>query len=235
MSGTDSGLLLQSERSGSAKPRVGIPIHERQLTEAFLQNLPSVVRPGAGRSIYVLEEVDLGAGRPDVVVLTISSAAFESFRRTGLRLPSPLAARALDLGIGSGDLGASVSHVNSIRRELRQAGWFDVDLDRIVASVHDSLAVEAKMKDWKQAVRQVGRFRSHFRRSAVLMPKRPITDDMLRSIGFYGFGLLFRDGDQMYWEQAATEQGPPGTSSVWLLELLLRGLEGRTAYRAVAS
>ena len=227
------GDLLESDPIPPMR-RVGVPVQERVLTDAFVRRLDGVVKPGPGRSVYVLEEAELGAGRPDIITLTIAPASLEWFRRTGLRIGSPAAARALDLRLSEDQLGVSRSHALSIRKELQAQGWFDLDLRRVDEIVHESLAVEAKVRDWRSGVRQVSKFRRYFHRSAVLMPKRVMPEESERAMGFYGCGLLFQDGKNFKWERDAIAATPPAWAGAWLLELLLRGLESGSAYKLTA-
>jgi hypothetical protein len=219
-----------------ARPRrVGVPIQERALTDALLTNVDAVLRPGVGRSVFAIEEAEVGAGRPDVVLLAVNVGALEAFRRTGLRLPSPLAARALDPEIAEDEIGVTRSHLRSVQRDLRERGWSSASAEHLAGVLHDSLAVEAKVKDWRQAIRQVSKFRRIFHRSAVLMPRRPLPDASEIAMDVYGCGLLFEDAARIRWERDSAETEPQLWARLWLLELLVRGLEDGSAHRPAAS
>lgn len=211
--------------------RVGVPVQELRLTQALERQVPTVVRPGAGRSVYLLQEVDLGAGRPDLVLLTISSTALATYRRSGLRITSPAAARVLDPAISLEHAGVTLSTARGMRRDLLAQGWRPNDVDRLATLVHDSLAIEAKMKDWKQALRQVSKFRRFFHRSAVLMPKRTVAPEFNSILDTYGCGLILEREQRLSWQRDAAFVSSPRWARLWLLELLLRGLEDGTAYR----
>ena len=215
--------------------RVGVPIQERFLTDALLMDVDAILRPGVGRSIFAVQEAELGAGRPDVIFLTVNVGALEAFRRTGLRLPSQLAARALDPAIAEDEMGVTRSHLRVVQRDLRERGWSGASVERLAAVLHDSLAVEAKVKDWRQAVRQVSKFRRLFHRSAVLMPRRPLPDASERAMNIYGCGLLFEDAARVRWERESAVTEPQLWARLWLLELLVRGLEDGSAHRPTAS
>lgn len=215
----------------TARPPVGVPIHERLLTDAFLDRSVSLVRPGPGRSVFVIEEPELGSGRPDLVFLTIPVGALDKFRRSGLRLVSPSVARVLAPGADDAPAGVSKSYAAAVRRGLMEQGWGDVDVQRLADLVTDTFAVEAKVKDWRRAIQQVSRFRRHFHRSAILMPSRQLPDESLRSLDFYGCGLLFQEGQSVSWIRQPRTLNPSISSRLWVLELLVRGLDSGTAYR----
>lgn len=225
---------LESSGASADRRRVGVPVQEGLLTAAFLNRIYGAKRPGLGRSTYVLLEPGLGAGRPDVVLLTISPSALEWFRRSELRLPSPLAARAADPTSDVMSLGVSKSHAIAVRRDLERRGWLDADFTRISGIISESVAIEAKMRDWKSAIRQVAKFRGLFTQSAILMPQRPLPEAAFTALNYYDCGLLFRDDERFFWERQTTFRDTPAWTRVWLLELLLRGLEAGTGYKSVS-
>ena len=208
--------------------RVGVPIHERRLTDSFLNQVPTVFRPGVGRSNFVLQEVELGAGRPDLVIVTMSPTAFAAFRSSGLRLSSPAAARAVDLTTPLDKLGISRGYATALRKQLASDGWFDVDPQKVASIVTDSIAIEAKIADWRSAVRQVAKFRRHFHRSAILMPWRHMPPETAQPLAVYECGLIFQDGDSFNWDREARRVEPSVSSMLWLLELAMRSVERGT-------
>ena len=90
------------------------------------------------------------------------------------------------------------------------------------------------MRDWRRALNQVSKFRRHFHQSTILMPERSLPPDTYRSLDFYGCGLLFRDGDEFNWERQPGSASPTMWSRLWLLELIVRGVENDSAYRLSA-
>lgn len=219
-------------RSVQPPRRIGEPIHERRLTETLITSVDDVLRPGPGRSIFVIEEADLGSGRPDVVLMAISTRSLAAFRRSGLRIPSPLAAKVLDPEFREDELGVGLGHARALRRALELHGWSDIQAKRVALTLHDSLGIEAKIKDWRQAVRQVSKFRRLFHRSAVLMPRRVLPQQSTVAMDFYGCGLLFQDASRVEWQRASSLNEPRAWAKLWLMELLLRGLDDGTAHRA---
>lgn len=197
-----------------------------------MTSVDDVLRPGPGRSVFIIEEAALGSGRPDIILMTISTRALAAFRGTGLRIPSPLAAKILDPGFRDEDLGVERSYARALRRDLETCGWSEALAGRIAVTLHDSLGVEAKIKDWRQAVRQVSKFRRLFHRSAVLMPRRILPEQSTLAMDFYGCGLLFQDASKVEWHRASSLNEPQVWAKLWLLELLMRGLGDGTAHRA---
>ncbi|MGH3628053.1 MAG: hypothetical protein ACRDRL_11525, partial [Sciscionella sp.] len=106
-----------------------------------------------------------------------------------------------------------------------------MNVDRLTNLVSDTFAVEAKVRDWRRAIQQVSRFRRNFHRSAVLMPRRQMPDESLRSLDFYGCGLIFQDDSGVSWVRQPSVDVPSIPSRLWTLELLRRGLESGSAYR----
>lgn len=237
---SDDVTLLQApdppHQGVAGRSRVGVPIEEQALVDAFLMQCAAFFRPGPGRSVFVLEEPDLGgSGRPDLVFVAIAPSALRKYMDSGLRLTSQASARALDPNLDEDQVGVSSSYVSSLRRSLVSQGWSDVSPERLAAAVADTLAVEAKMRDWKRALNQVSKFRRLFHRSAILMPERPLPEHSYRSLDFYGCGLLFRDGEEFNWERSPIAAATPSVwSRLWLLELIVRGHENGTAYRLSA-
>ncbi|MFN7151855.1 MAG: hypothetical protein ACK4V6_20540 [Microthrixaceae bacterium] len=200
--------------------------------DAFLLHALKLMRPGPGRSIYVVEEPELGgAGRPDLVFVTIPAATLRKYQQSGLRLSSQASARLLDSQVGTNSRGVSPSYAQNLRRELAVQGWTQVKAEHLASMVTDTFAVEAKIRDWRRAMHQVARFRRMFDRSAILMPQRELPPETWRSLDFYRCGLLFRDGSEFDWVREPTTETPPMWSRLWLLELILRGLDSGRAYK----
>jgi len=106
--------------------RVGVPIEEAALT-ALIGDQSDRVLPGdsGASNVIVLHEVELGVGRPDVVVLRVDLAALVLRRHARLRLNNLTEARALGAAL-EGNLemsGVSMGHTNRVVRGLREKGW----------------------------------------------------------------------------------------------------------------
>lgn len=202
--------------------RVGEPTHERALTSAMIRDAARLVPPGRGRVSFVLEEVDLPRGRPDVVVVVTSPNGFECHRRAGLRLSHPTAARLLDEELDERSWGVSPTYGRRLLRELQDQGWTHARARRAADLVVDSLAVEAKMADWNRGIRQIASFRSEVHRSALLLPSSKTQRARETALDFYGAGLLSERDGRVEWRRPAAVSQPAIASRLWLLEMMLR-------------
>lgn len=212
----------ETERlSASSRPPVGVPIQEAVLHSALKEHHRKLFPPGVGRSTFFLSEPELGFGRPDALILTVSKSALSAFRRTGLRLPSLSAAKSL-AGVGSGN---SERYDRALARDLSRSGWTAADLIAAGKIIHDSIAVEAKLNEWRRAIRQASTYRIGAGRAAVLLPDRVSTNVDLRNLEAHEVGLLLSKNGKITWSVAA-QPGPLSPSHrAWLLELLLRDLD----------
>jgi hypothetical protein len=217
-------------RIDNAKLRVGQPTHELALISALERDVWRLYRPGPGRISFVVFEPEVGAGRPDAIVITVSRAALERFRATGLRVPTPSATRALT-DTDEMAMGLSPQYVRSLRRQLQSAGWSSREFDRAANIVHDSLAIEAKMSDWQRALRQVAKFQITVHKSAILMPALAATRIPLPILDSYGIGVIAESQNRSDWFVSPHTHELAPFARLWLLELLIRALESGTAYR----
>jgi len=220
--------------STATRQRVGEPVQEVALTTLAQGRAADILPPGPGRSLFVLLEPELGRGRPDIILLAISSTALDAFTKGRLRLPSLTAARALDLTVADSDLGVTDKYARQLRRELLQAGW-DLSSATRKPLVGDSIAIEAKVKDWNQALRQAAKYRDSCHRTALIMP--PAASDRVSraALEFHGLGLLESNDAEIAWRVPAPRRPLRPAIQFWLIELLTRGLENGTAYRFSSS
>ena len=80
--------------------------------------------PGPGRSLFLLSEVEIGIGRPDLLFFTASSSAVRSQARRGLRLQNWVEARVLGSWLTGNEMtGVSRQHAASVTKRLRERGW----------------------------------------------------------------------------------------------------------------
>ena len=154
--------------STTSRPPVGVPIHEVALQEAIGRQFSRLFAPGAGRSVFFITEPELGFGRPDAVLLTLSVSSLNAFLRRGLRLPSLNAAKSL----AGGGTNLTDKHARSLARQLERSGWSERALKDAGGVITDSLAVEAKLAEWRRATRQAAGYRVGAGRSVVLLPAR---------------------------------------------------------------
>ena len=215
--------------------RVGQPTHERALTDALASSIARLFPSGPGRSTYIIFEPELGRGRPDAIAVHVSSAALAAVMRQGLRLPHLTASRAALAVDHTDGLGVTGTYGRALRSRIRTAGWTESRASAVSGLVVDSLAIEAKMKDWRRALRQVAAFRAYAHRAALLVPES--VADRVEPVGLdvYQAGLLVELAGQAEWRREAPRQDLDPAASAWLVELLMRGLESGTAYRASSS
>lgn len=211
----------------ASRPAVGVPTHELALHNALNSQFGHLFRPGAGRSVFLVQEAELGLGRPDALILTVSAYGLESFAQRGLRLPSLAAAKSL-MGDSS---NVSKKHSRHLSRRLEESGWTNQNLKQAASLVHDAIAIEAKMSDWKAAIRQASRYKVSVGRAAILLPHRVGALVESRNLEAHGLGLLVEDQRRIRWAVPAPVSAADSTQRAWLLELLIRGLEDGGAQR----
>src|SRR6266540_6643957 len=105
-------LETEHHSPGISSKVVGIPKEESRLTEAITADARALLRPGSGRRLLLLEEVELGIGRPDALLLTVSPSALERRAQSSLRLANLTDAKVLG-ALTRGDLttsGVTLSH-----------------------------------------------------------------------------------------------------------------------------
>lgn len=206
---------------------VGIPLAERRLTSALDVAAPRIVAPGAGRSLIHLKEVELGTGRPDSILVAISSAGLQARHRAGLRLPSLAHARVLDSILTGKPASYSSSHVSQLTRSLRELGW--ISDSRHVRSVprlvDQSLTVEAKMSDWRTGIVQLSRARWASHQAALLMPPETQHRVPRRTLRHNRLGLLVLHQDDVQSRVRAPNVDLRWVADLWLTELAIRSIE----------
>lgn len=218
------------DQVSSGQRFVGEPTHERRLMRSLSRSAGSLFHPGVGRTAWIVLEPQVGAGRPDAVVITASSAALAWYRASGLRLATPSAAKVLMDGPEDA-LGLSRAYVRELRKSLSGAGWDKQTYLRAASIVFDSIAIEAKMTDWRGALRQVGKFRVTVHRSAILMPVGAAQRIARPTLELFRTGVLAEAEDQVTWQSTPGKFALNTAGRAWLLEILVRGLEAGSAYK----
>ena len=206
----DNSMVVPTTRS------VGKAIHEVVLTDALSRSSSRLLPPGSGRSVVVIPEVAIGRGRPDILVVVISKSALNAYLASGLRIETLTQARALAAGAGS-----SAPRGGKAAKKAGRA-WTDADVKRYSTSVFDSLAVEAKLKDWKQAIRQASRFRHLAHRAAIMLPDVAVLTRVTPYLHTYDLGFIGFSRSQPFWCVSAKKSDPRPGTSLWLLELAAR-------------
>lgn len=206
---------------------IGVPIAENRLTSAAIDAQDVLIRPGQGRSRYALQEVELGVGRPDLVIATAAPAALRSRAARGLRLDNLTEARVLAAAHTGGQSGVSPSHERAVKARLRQGGWIDAHGRSTEARpvVSEALIVEAKVKDWRVGIGQIVRNRWAYSSGALLLPAETQARVPRRTIRHNGVGLLLLENGQLRWQIRPKRKPLSWLASAWITELLLRDLD----------
>lgn len=206
---------------------VGVPHAERTLTTALDVFASRIVAPGVGRSLVHLREVELGTGRPDSILVALSSVGLRARVRAELRLPSLAHARVLE-SIRSGiPSGYSQSHANQLTNSLRDLGWLmgEQRVRDVPNLVYRSLTVEAKMSDWRTGICQLTKARWASHAAAILMP-REMQHRVLRvALRHNRLGLLIADQGDIRWQVKAPCRELDWMADLWLTELAIRAIE----------
>lgn len=218
----------ESSRYSTSRSSVGQPIAEARLTSAVLEHARTLVSPGRGRVLLTLSEVELGLGRPDVVLLAASLTGLAARARQGLRLGNLTEAQIL--ASVDGRLGSqhSASHVRTVSRRLAENGWITStgQLRAVPRLVAQSLLIEAKVRDWRNGVGQLTRTRWVAERSALLVPATTshlVPPAMLRH---NRLGLIVERSDgTLRWEVRTRPRPLSLLADLWLAELAIRHIE----------
>jgi hypothetical protein len=210
----------------SDAPRVGIATHEASLTAAVVQRPEAVlcVSP-IDHALVVLQEVELGIGRPDLIVLNVDLTTIALRRSADLRLSNLTEARALGALI-NGDptlSGVSTRHLRKLADRLGGSGWLDPRVSS--RTVSDSVLIEAKVSHWGKGVGQLARVRWASHSAALLVPTDVARRVPAAMLSFNGLGLLTQDDGTIAWHKTSPHADLPLHIDAWLGELALRGLE----------
>ena len=174
----------------------------------------------------MLPEVDLGVGRPDILLLSASGKALKARARSGLRLTNLTEARilaALNNGAGSGH---SLSHVRAVTARLQEAGWVRStgEVRPVRRMIGDSLLVEAKVSDWRTGIQQLTRVRWASHSSVLLMPIVSQQRVPRKTLRHNRLGLLVLDDRGLRWQLKPPRRSLSWLADVWLTELAIRSL-----------
>jgi hypothetical protein len=208
---------------------VGVPKAEALLTQALLANAAQVLQPGPGRVLLPLTEVELGRGRPDVLLVVVSPGGLRGRAAHGLRLHNLTEARVLAGAIEGYEGHHSRGHERSVQARLHERGWLKKDgtpyawPDLPV----ESTLLEAKVKDWRSGVAQLSRNRWVSNRSALVLPESRARNVPQALVRHNGIGILVVDEvGGTSWRVRPSRRPLPLVARLWLAELGLRQLEG---------
>lgn len=210
---------------------VGTPLAELTLTRALETHAHSVSPPGTGRSLVHLREVELGTGRPDSILVALSTAGLKARMRADLRLATLAQARVLEsirTGIPSGH---SPSYVNHLKNLLRERGWLTRNLQvrNVPNLIYRSLIIEAKISNWQTGICQLAKSRWACHSSALLMPISTQRRVSRRALSHNRLGLLVEDSGIINWRIKSPSRELRWMADLWLTELALREVESNRA------
>lgn len=223
------GKILVVVEPPSAVSRVGHPTHERRLTDGFSRFAVHLVPPGAGRSLYLVHEPELRRGRPDLIALIVSASGLSAYTGRAQRVANPAHAHALAECGGQSSRANSIGSNDPAKKEMWHALRQVKQAGRIL---DDSIGIEAKVKDWRQAMRQVARFRPAVHRAALLLPAKVAEKVPGLSLDLYRCGIMSEVDQGIVWSVPAHRSEIGVAEKIWLLELLMRGLDDGSAYSA---
>jgi hypothetical protein len=208
---------------GRRRRNVGVAKAERRLTETLVALPTSLVSPGRGRRLLVVDELELGIGRPDVFIGVVSPAALAAWAHGRPRVTNWTEARVLSAMWRPAEgrfVGVSASHEQSIRKRLLRNGWKD---EPSQLPLKDSLLVEAKVRDWRNGMVQLALARRLFRRTALLLPELVGPRVPRTLLDSYGVGLALQSGTgAIRWGRKPRRRAVPLAADLWLTELAAR-------------
>lgn len=225
---------------------VGVAKHELELTRAAAAQASYYFPPGRGRRLLVLSEVEVGTGRPDLVLVACSPHALQRRFREGLRLMTFTEARILSALLkqprASSQEGAthgvSMGHFRQIRNQLADRGWLTPagSGEAKRQPIRKSLLIEAKVGNWQGGLLQLARNSQITNTAALLLPVAA-NDKVPRSLlERYAIGLLLLDEDgHVIWRRRGRSRQQSSAANLWLSELAIRHLERGFPYAGFSS
>jgi hypothetical protein len=208
------------------RPQVGIAKAERALTAASVSKGLDLLRPGRGRVLVIIDEADLGLGRPDVVLLAVSMARLRWKASHGLRLVNRVEASVLAGTVQGSRSFAAITpkRTRELRMKLAARGWLGPVSPRIDAvAIEDNLLVEAKVRDWRTGLIQLARARRYFRKAALLMPAEALVHVPRAYLAAYRLGLVAYDPPGgVRWVRRSPITVQNLSALLWLDELAIR-------------
>jgi hypothetical protein len=210
--------------SVASRPAVGVSTHEAVLTNAVFDGLMDVRESVCSEVVVVLDEVPLGLGRPDLLLLSVDVDVLALRRAAGLRLRNLTEARVLGavLSDARGLTAISHGHLRRVEKRLVDAGWFNGTLS---TGILDSLLIEAKVTHWGQGIEQLARVRWAAHGAALLVPDAVAANVSRNMLRFNQLGLLTWDRGSIRWRRKSPLRVLPPQIDAWLCELAIRRLE----------
>jgi hypothetical protein len=221
-------FAITTKPDGKSRLPVGVPNGESALTSSVIDQRTSLVTPGPGRVLIPLSEVELGLGRPDVLLVAASKNGLIARAKHGLRLANLTEAEILVSIHTQAPSKHSASHVRAVARRLREAGWLvgDDRLPHLSRLVSQSVLIEAKLRDWRTGIGQLARTTWVAQRSALLVPshiEHLVPKPLLQH---NGIGLLVQrpDGELAWRLRGGHRRAISPLGDLWVSELAIRHL-----------
>ena len=210
--------------------RTTVPGPERQLVEAFIAYVPGCLRWTAG-AVAVFHEPQLESGFPDLVVVHYRPERFRQWPKVRFGL-EPLDLKVLHhlhqvggadathlitkLGLDAKRLLASIERLTDARLVGRSGGaWCTEPLCRTFG-VQDIVAIEAKIKNWRDAFHQ-GRLNQWFAsESYILSPVEKPRRQVLERAWRFGVGIYLVNGEHVRRVCSARKTRIPLCYGSWL-------------------
>lgn len=213
--------------AGVNERRVGVATHEQLVVDAVVNSSAALLRPSRGFRTYALQEVELGVGRPDALFLVASPAAVKAARTSRPRLANLTEAEVLAASAEGRASRHTASHQRAVEKRLGDAGWTPELATRLLRRplVRHSLLVEAKVKDWRSGLIQIGRERWAASLAALAVPRGIESRVDRQALRRSGAGLIVAGGSGADWKRRAEQRALPPHAQLWLGELLLRSVE----------
>ncbi len=204
-------VVLSAEKTARS---LGIPTHEAALHDAVVELAEALLpRREIEGSLVVAPELALPYGRPDVIVAVVDTRQWARWRMKGVdpcTAPLPLAT-ALSLARlgGSSSIARLVdpASMQTERSRIRRAlatlekhGWVERESEMFKlrlspgAAVRSITGIEAKLSNWRKAVRQVQSWENYVDSAWLAFPI-PYLPNVPRVQALRRFGLIgVRDG-----------------------------------------
>jgi len=176
--------------------------------------------------LVVIDEADLGLGRPDVVLMAVSMARLRWKAEHSLRLANRIEAGVLAGTVVETRLAETITpkHRRDVRLRLAERGWMRQARRQIEGvAIGDNLLVEAKVRDWRTGLVQLARARSYFRKAALLMPEAALAYVPRPYLSSYRLGLVaYEEPARVRWIRRSAVHTQDLSARLWLDELAIR-------------
>lgn len=206
---------------------VGQPLAEKLLTDSLAASVRDILPAGRGRTLFHLQEVELGTGRPDSILVVASLSALSARRRHRLRLPTLAHARVLGALRAHRPIPYSCGHSLTLIKSLQELGWLNSErkLRSVPRLVHTSEVIEAKLTDWRTGLCQLSKARWAANRASLLIPFSVHRRIPRRALRQNCVGLLTEDDGVIQQRIKPPTMPLLWHADAWLSELTIRHIE----------